>query len=81
MSQNVEEEPQRIISKEVEQTVLSFGEKKWCSIKSLISPPKKVKTVVNWLFYLVYLSELDTNPNYSIKDIVNNVEYSDVRST
>lgn len=40
-----------------------------------------MKTIVNWLFYLVYLSELDTNPNYSIKDVVNNIDYSDVRST
>merc|ERR1712072_359558 len=71
-----------MIGKETEKAVESLGEKRWAHIKNYPNPPARIKDLIFWLYYLVYLSVDDpANNKKTIKEVMQEIYLADVRST
>lgn len=73
---------ERMIGKETEKVVESLGEKRWAHIKNYPKPPKNIRDMLLWLYYLAYIAKDDpANNRLSIQQILSEVYFADVRST
>ena len=70
------------ISLEIQKAIVSLKRNNWSMIKKMPHPPLIVKEIFEWIYYLLYLSELDYYNNLeTVSMILTNLQWIDVRAS